>query len=96
MTFLAPETATFNHTLSLGTIPSPFILTIDICDDILTLKPTDLPFRNFYKAGTEIRFEGNFPLTTNNLMLYAPSITVSPGSTVLGNGALHVINEGCN
>ena len=95
--FVPTETAIFNRFLTMGTPPNPFILNISMCDALLILNTDFSPLSGVYKAGQEIRLEGNVNLSSGmNLILDAP-VVKSNGIFNLGQGAtLTIYKDGCD
>lgn len=93
--YTASETAIFNRNENLGTPISPFILTIDICESILILSSEDIPFRSFYKAGTEIHIQGPILNLSDTLLLNAPLVKVLGNCQLDSEVLLTVQKNGC-
>jgi hypothetical protein len=95
--FTAFETAIFNRVLTLGTPADPFILNIGMCDDILVLGTEFSPISGLYRAGLEIRLEGNIDMTMGtSLTLDAPIVKSQNMLNLDDNATLIIQGTGCN
>ncbi|MFT6335151.1 MAG: hypothetical protein ACJATI_001905 [Halioglobus sp.] len=90
------EIAIFNRNETLGTPAVPFLLTVGICNSILVLTTANVPFRSFYKAGTEIHLVGQIVDFSGTLALDAPFVKVAGNSLLDFDNTLIVKKDGCN
>lgn len=95
--FTASETAIFNRVLTLGTPVEPFILNIGLCDDILVLGTAFSPISGTYRAGLEIRLQGNIEMNMGiSLTLDAPIVKSQNMLNLEDNATLIIQGTGCN
>lgn len=91
------ESAIFNRVLTLGTPADPFILNIGMCDDILVLGSAFSPISGMYKAGQEIRLQGNIDMTMGtSLILDAPFVKSQGNINFESEASLIIRKDGCN
>ena len=94
----ANETAIFNRVLTLGTPAEPFILTIgSSCVDVLILGSDASPLSGIFKAGSEIRLQGNISVPNGaTLILDAPVVRSQNILNLDASNTLIIRGDGCN
>ena len=94
--FTAAGTAIFNRVLTLGTPAEPFILNIGMCDDILVLGTSFSPLSGIYRAGLEIRLQGNIEMAMGSSMTLDAPVVRSQNMLNLDDATLIIQGTGCN
>lgn len=94
--YAVSEYAIFDRHENLGSPPSPFLLSINLCEDILVLSSDDQPFRSWYSAGSEIHLTGPMSTLTDNLILKSPIVKLIDGGSLTNMASITIQNLGCS